>query len=228
MFKKLLVLLTLLAITIPSSYAAEYETVECSTDTVFSENSCNQCFDWGNKLQGDNLGLLSDVWMNVTEVSKVFWKEEQVDPEMVNLDSSNVTWTQTPSAEGFWEYTDEFNELYDDIYEGYVLTAGQSVTWLKSSLSSVYTLKQNTANEGANIGLLVYPISTHNILADGEITSDNDEHRECVLFKSGEAATEVVVEEPKKLPETGPAEFMLLAILAMFLGFGLLKFRTKS
>ncbi|MFC1797768.1 LPXTG cell wall anchor domain-containing protein [Patescibacteria group bacterium] len=38
----------------------------------------------------------------------------------------------------------------------------------------------------------------------------------------------MAVEEPKKLPETGPAEFMLLAILAMVLGFGLLKFRARS
>ncbi|MFC1797769.1 hypothetical protein ACFLY2_00880 [Patescibacteria group bacterium] len=55
--------------------------------------------------------------MNATEVSKVFWKEEQADPEMVNLDSSNVVWAQTPSAEGFWEYTEEFNALSDDDYE---------------------------------------------------------------------------------------------------------------
>jgi len=52
--------------------------------------------------------------MNVTEVQKIVYKEEQVDPEMINLDSSNVTWTQTPDSENFWEYTDEFNALYSD------------------------------------------------------------------------------------------------------------------
>ena len=166
--------------------------------------------------------------MNVTDIQKILYKEEQVDPEMVNLDSSNVSWTQTPSADNFWEYTDEFNELYSDIEEGYVLDSGKSVTWIKSSLSHAYKLDTNTATEGTNIGLLVYPISTHNILADGEITIDNAEHRECVLFKSGEAATEEIPEEPKKLPETGPAEFMLLAIIAMILGFGFLHIRARS
>ena len=75
--------------------------------------------------------------------------------------------------------------------------------------------------------LLVYPIFTHNIYSDGEIEIDNAEHRECVLFKSWEAAEEVI-DEPKTLPETGPGEIMLLAILAMLLGFGVLQFRTKS
>jgi hypothetical protein len=85
--------------------------------------------------------------MNVTDVAKILYKEEQVDPEMVNLDSSNVVWSQTPSVEGFWEYTDEFNALYSDVEEGYVLDAGKSVTWLKSSLSHAYKLEQNTATE---------------------------------------------------------------------------------
>jgi hypothetical protein len=42
MFKKILLTVSLLAVTTPSF--AAYTEVECSTDTVFSENSCNQCF----------------------------------------------------------------------------------------------------------------------------------------------------------------------------------------
>lgn len=225
MSKKLLAIISLLAIATPSF--AAYEEIECSTDTVFSENACNQCFDWGTKMQWDHLGLLSDLWMNVTDVAKILYKEEQVDPEMVNLDVDNVNWTLTPNSENFWDYTDEFNDLYSDLDEWYVLEAGKSITWLKSALSHAFKLETNTSGEWQNIGLLVYPITTHNILADGEITIDNSEHRECVLFKSGEAAEEEIV-PPKKLPETGPAEFMLLAILAMILGFGLLKFRNRA
>jgi hypothetical protein len=43
MMKKLIVLISLLVIATPT-YAA-YEEIECSTDAVFSENSCNQCFN---------------------------------------------------------------------------------------------------------------------------------------------------------------------------------------
>jgi hypothetical protein len=43
MFKKLLVATSLLLIATPAFSA--YEEIECSVDTAFSENSCNQCFD---------------------------------------------------------------------------------------------------------------------------------------------------------------------------------------
>ncbi|MFK7780281.1 MAG: hypothetical protein QM490_03960 [Candidatus Gracilibacteria bacterium] len=225
MAKKLLVFISLLMITLPSFSA--YNEIECSTNPIFSENSCNQCFDGNSKIEGDHLGLLSDLWMNVTDVAKILYKEEQVDPEMVNLDPANVSWVQTPTANGFWEYTDELDALYSDMEEGYVLEAGSMVTWIKSSLSHAYKLDTNTAIEGTDIGLLVYPMTTHNILADGEITIDNTVHNECVLFTSGRAEEieEVVVE---RLPETGPAEFMLLIIVAMILGFGFLQLRARS
>lgn len=226
MLKKLLVIVSLLVITTPSF--AAYEEVECSTDAVFNENSCNQCFKWWSKVQWDNLGLLSDVWSNVTDVSKILYKEEQVDPKMINLDSNNVNWIQSPKSDGFWKYTDEFNALYSDVEEGYVLPAGKSVTWIKTALSSVFKLDKNTAAKWSNIWLLVYPISTHNILKDGEITIDNSEHNECVLFTSGDASKELVPVTPKKLPQTGPAEYTLLLILSMILGFGILKFKARA
>lgn len=227
MTKKLLAVTALLAVTSPLH--AAYEEIECTTDPVFSENACNQCFTGGSKMQGDHLGLLSDLWMNVTDVAKILYKEEQIDPEMITLDSDNVVWSQVPSPENFWEYTDEFNALYSDVEEWYILEAGKSVTWIKSALSSAFKLEKNTAAQGSNIGLLVYPISTHNILADGEITIDNSEHRECVLFTSGEAS-EVIVEEetPEILPETGPGQIMVLLLLALILGWGAIKFRTRS
>ena len=224
MFKKILVTVSLLVVATPSF--AAYDEVECSTDPVFSENSCNQCFLGWEKTQGNNIWLLKDVWMNVTDVDKILYKEEQIDPEMINLDPDNVNWLQSQAWDSFWKYTDAFNALYSDVEEWYVLPAWESVTWIESALSSVFTLEKNTAPKWSNIGLLVYPISTHNILADWEITIDNSEHKECVLFKSWDAAEVVVPTEPKKLPQTWPAEYILLLILSMILGFGLLKFKS--
>lgn len=227
MTKKLLAIFTLCAIATPSF--AAYEEVECSTDPVFSEYSCNQCFEWGTKMEWDKLGLLTDLWANVTDVKKILYKEEQKDPQMVNLDSTNVTWSQVPDTDKFWEYTDEFNALYSDTDFGYILDAGKSITWLKSSLSHAFSLDKNTAPSWSNIGMLIYSIVSHNILASWEVSMDNsNEHLECVLFKSWDTAEVIVPETPKKLPQTGPAEYLLLMILAMALGFGVLKFRTKS
>jgi hypothetical protein len=70
---------------------------------------------------------------------------------MINLDSTNSAWSQTPSKENFWTYTDEFNALYSDVEEGYVLPSGSSVTWIKSALSSAFSLDKNTASKDANI-----------------------------------------------------------------------------
>jgi hypothetical protein len=33
--------------------------------------------------------------MNVTDVDKILYKEEQIDPEMINLDPDNVNWLQS-------------------------------------------------------------------------------------------------------------------------------------
>lgn len=226
MLKKLLLVSLLLAIVTPVS---AFEEIECSTDTVFSENSCNQCFDGGNKSTGDNIGLLSDDWLNVTSSDKILYKEEQSMPKMMNLGDTNTTWSQSPeNNEEFWEYTTDFDGFYSDDQEGYVLPAGKSVTWIKSKLSSTYTLDANTAPVGSNIGLLVYPIAVHDIDDKGDIALDAEEHRECVLFKSNSPADPVVPQEPTRLPETGPAEYLLLLLMAMILGFGVLKISRKA
>lgn len=214
---------------------ADYQEVECTTQAVFSENSCNQCFTGSEKWEGDHLGFLSDDILNKTDVQKILYKEEQQMPQMINLNPSQVTWSQEPSGEAFWEYTDEFNSLYVEDQEGYVINAGDRVTWLKSKLGYAYKLEKNQAANWENIGLLVYPISSHNILSNGEITHDTEEHRECVIFTSGEASEEsseniapMKKTEVTRLPQTGPAEFMLLALLAIMLAFGFQRLRKQS
>jgi len=228
MNKKFLSILPLLFLVTPTN--AAYEEIQCSTDSVFSEYSCNQCFDWGTKVEWDNLWLLTDLWQNVTDLKKILYKEEQSDPQMINLNSSNVTWTQVPDSNNFWEYTDEFNALYSDTDFWYVLEPGKSVTWLKSTLSHAFKLEKNSATKWTNIGLLVYPIISHPITADWEISMDNSqEHKECVLFKSWDEAVVVIPKEkPKSLPQTWPAEYLMLLILSFVLGFWVLKFRTRS
>ena len=214
-----------------SSVFADYSDVECTSNPVFAANSCNQCFNGGAKSQGDTLGLLSDQWQNVSNVKQIAYKEEQKLPFMVNLSEGTTTWTQIPDAEGFWEYTEAFNALYDNKEEWYILNAGQSVEWLKSKLGYGYRLENNTANQGDSIGLLVYPFKTHNIMESWEITIDDTEHRECVLFTSGATPTTPVTPtptEPKpELPKTGPEHIILIA-LALLLWFGLIVFTKKA
>jgi LPXTG-motif cell wall-anchored protein len=225
---KVIATLLLVALSVSSTYAALPE-VSCDTDPAFSGNACNQCFDGGSVSVGDNLGLLTDDLLNDKSGDIIVYKEEQEFPELVSL-SSDVSWSQTPSGDGFWKYTDAFNNLYSESEDGYIVPSGSEVTWLESTLGYAYTLDSNNAPTGSNVGLLVYKLISHDISADGDITIEGESHNECVLFTSGDTPTEqppVVVEQPKQLPETG-AEHILLILLALLLGFGFLKFMRRA
>jgi hypothetical protein len=227
--KKTMAALALVAIATTSSAFGAYEEIECSADAVFAANSCSQCFTGGAQSTGANIGLLSDLWVNTGNTDQLVYKEEQEMPTMLSL--GGATWSQTPSAENFWEYTNEFNSLYSETEDAFVLTAGEKVNWIKSKLGYAYKLDQNPAAQDDNIGLLVYTLITH-ALTEGIIDEQGIEHKECVLFTSNAGEAPVVTtpetpEEPKRLPETG-AEHVLLLMIALLLGFGFFKFRKQA
>lgn len=203
-----------------------YTEVACSTDSVFEENSCNQCFDGGTQSTGNNIGLLSDSWVNSWEKSLILYKDEQDEPTMVSLNWA--MWNQTPDADGFWEYTEDMDALYSGEEGWYILWAWNTVTWLQSKLWYAYNLAENTAIEWENIWLLVYPIITHVVNTGWDIEINWDTHKECVLFKSAEAwEVTATPEKPKELPQTWP-ESILLLFLAMLLAFWVLKLTRKA
>lgn len=235
--RKIAFLISLCLLVNVATTSAAYKTLDCSSDTIFSENSCNQCFDWGEKTTGDNIGMMEDLWKNDSESNRLIYKEEQEMPKMVNPVSDKVTWSQNPTSDTeFWSFTEELENIYDSGSEAYVLKPGASVTWLKSNLGSAYKLDSNKADKGVNIGLLVYPIMTHAVLEDGTPSPETTTHKECVLFKSAEAnkapaptpaPVEVKAPPAKALPKTGPAENMLI-VLALLLTAGLVYYRRKA
>jgi len=233
---KIITALSLLTLSITGVNA--YKDIQCNSDPVFDANSCNQCFLWDSKWEWATLGFLKDQWVNNSTVDKILYKEEQSLPKMINLNPSLVSWKEIPGKAWFWEYTDEFNKLYRTEEEGFILWKGKSVIWLKSKDNFAYKLAKNKAPKWKNIGLLIYPITTHNILATGDINVDGSEHRECVLFKSDTKAAPAPVNpvvqtnNPIKTathnPTTWPEDYILLILLAMILGFGFTKMRKKA
>ncbi len=232
------ILTTLSLLALSATGVSAYDEVKCTTDAVFAANSCNQCFSWGAKGEGSNLGFLKDEWVNTSTVDKMLYKEEQEMPKMVNLNEGLVSWKEVSWSSTFWEYTAEFNKLYQADEEGYVLKKGQKAVWLQSKKGNAITLTKNKAEAWKNVGLLVYPISTHNISENGDISVDSNVHKECVLFTSGKAEPKVAVipgkkvtpkaTPAKKLPKTGPEHYILLMLLAMVLGFGIMKLRKNA
>ena len=228
-----------------ASYAA-VETVSCSSDPSYAANSCDQCFSGGTAAEWEVKGFLTDIWKNNSDGAQVAFKEEQVMPKIISL--NGASWTDITAGDGvdFWQYTPEFEALYSESDEGYVLDAGESVTWIESTLGSGYQLSSSSASEGQNVGMIVYDIGVHNILAWGDPAIETDTHRECVLIKAG-AATPTPAEpgtptqpsepgqptpqptagEPTVLPETGP-EHVFLALAALLLWFGFFYFKRKA
>lgn len=222
--KILLSILLAVSLVMPSF---AFDEIQCTTDPVFAANSCNQCFSGLNQSEWDTVGFLSDDWINNSPTDMILYKEIQEDPRFVNLSPDLSQWTQVPSSQGFWEYTSEFDNVYSEAEDGYVLEAGKKVTWIKSKLGYGYQLESNTAALDQNIGLLIFPITTHALLPDGTISEDSDVHNECVLFTSWNPSEEAPV-VVKRLPETGPAEFVMLGFLAMLLWFVFIKNRKES
>jgi len=222
------IIIAWLIISVNYAWAFAYAEVSCSSDDVFAANSCTQCFDWWNKEAWNDLWFLSDTWVNQTGDDILLYKEEQEMPTLINLGWENTSWKKQPNDIGFWEYTDELNDLYSDLEEWYILSNGWSVTWIKSKLGYTYNLAKNTALEWSNIGMLVFPLITRKII-DGELSLDWDTLKECVLYKSWKEWTKTKTEvvPTQKLPETGPSEYILLLILAMILGFSTIKILNR-
>lgn len=213
------------------SVTAAYETVDCWSNPSFSENSCNQCFDWGEKWEGEAFGFLSDLFVNQTTNKKLIYKEEQTMPTMVNLWWDKSSWSQTPSSEDFWEYTQDFDALYNKEQEAYVVDPNKEVKWLQSKMWYAYKLDKNTVTKWENVWMLIYTVTSHDIVND-EVSVDTIEHKECVLFKSGtptKVQTPVVIEkqEVKKLPQTWPEHIVLFA-LALLLALWLFGLKRKN
>ena len=222
------IVLTICVFSLTSTWVFGYEEINCSSDPIFSANSCNQCFDWWQKWEWVNIWLLSDKWINSTDKSILMYKEEQEMPSMINLGWTSVSWSQQPSSENFWEYTSDLEALYSSDYEWYILWAWNETSWIQSKLWYAYSLDKNSLETGKNIWLLVYPMSMH-IITDWEAAIETEVHKECVLYKSWEPEDDIVIPTPpKKLPDTWPAEYMLLMVIAILWWALFMKFLRKA
>ncbi len=214
------------------SVGAAYTEIDCNSDPVFAQNNCKQqCFNWWEKWQGEAFGFINDIFINKTVNPKLIYKEAQSMPTMINLGWDKVTWSQTPSAENFWQYTKDFETTFSTEQDAYVIEPWKQVSRIESKTGYAYKLDKNTTAKWQNIGLLVFTVLSHDIV-NNEVIVDEIEHKECVLFKSGvpwnNPAPIVLEKEPiKKLPQTWP-EHILLVLIALLLGIGLFGLKRKN
>jgi len=202
---------------VPTTFAA-YREVSCSSNAVYNQYACHQCFDGGSVVDGDQLGFLSDIWVNDTNLSKILYQEEQVTPKMHSI--GGTVFTATKSAKDFWRPTKDLKDL--GAQWGYILPAGSRVTWIESTPGAVYQVS-NTPAKWQHAGMLVYGITEHTIFANGDVSTENRVHNECVLFTSGAGTPPPIVPDPEPIPkeitvpETGPGLWIVSVILAVLL-----------
>ncbi|MCH8518756.1 LPXTG cell wall anchor domain-containing protein [Candidatus Gracilibacteria bacterium] len=228
-FSKVGISLALISTLTFSAFAAEVTEVAVSTDSVFSENSCDQAFlRTPNAVVGDNISNMSDIWVNTGSVPQILYEEEQDIPRIIPLGGANWREVKVSDNVDFWTLTSDIQALFSEDEQGFILDAGSSVRWIESTLGSAYQLSSNTAPEGTNIGLIIYDTTVRNIIG-GMPEIDPTVHRECVLIKSGAPSDTPAPtpEEPTELPQTG-AEHILLALIALLLGTGLFFMTRKT
>jgi len=227
MLKKLL-LLSVITLNLANIANWEYTSVDCSSNAVFWENSCNQCFYWWELKVWDTLSFLDDVWNNETTNRKIMYKEEQKMPVLKPLNWAEFS--KKPNDDTFWEYTSEFEALKDKEFDGYVLPAWQKVSWLKSSMWAAYKLDKES-NNWDYAWILIYDIVSHDILESWEVNMDAKTHRECVAFKAWVWVAKTPTtpkaptapEEPKPKQEemtkvkTGPEKYLIVLMLSFLL-----------
>lgn len=219
MLKKFFSIAVLAVVALPASGA--YEEVSCAVDAVYSQYACSQCFNGWDVNVWANLSFLDDLWKNDGGLDKLAFKLEQSYPIMYPLNGSQVT--QNPSNDSlFWEYTPAFESLYDSQFDGYVLPAGQNVSWIKSADGASY-LVESVPAKGQNAWLLVFDIISNDILDNGSLSNNNVPHRECVLYKSWDTYTPpappVTPPTPGEMTQvpTGPEMYFAILLFALLM-----------
>lgn len=209
-----------------STSLGEYASVSCDS-AIFSENSCNQCFQGSAVKKGERITGLFDNWTNTTSNVLVAYKDEQRLPNMVGV--GGASWVAVPGDETqLWKDASDVVWTPSGARQSFMLTSGQKVRFMESDLGAGYTLESANQGHGEVVGLLRFPVVYHTI----DMTTGSEgpavTHYECVTYTLDEPATPVTPPtEPSTPPEvtkteTGPAETLLLIIAAFFIAFGLM------
>lgn len=211
----------------------DYKEIQCSTQSFFAANNCNQCFEGGKVAVGQKITGLYDTWTNKNTTEQIAYKDEQVYPDMVNLGGSGVSWKITPSdPKLFWKYGTEV--LWVDSLTGsgkqeFVLDPGKTVTYMEADLGANVSLEKSDKTAGEYVGLMRFPVAFHDVATDGK-DGPLQMHYECVAFASEAAPAPTPAPTPTPQAtevKTGPESFLLLAFAAL-LSLSFFAFRRKQ
>ena len=216
----------------PKGGIGNYVEVACDKD-FFTQNGCNQCFDWGKKMAWEKITWLTDSWTNPNTAEEVIYNDEQVMPAFLNLWGGNTIWVTNPQEpEKFWKYSDEVVWTDSQTWSGkqeFLLEWGKMINFLESDLGASYTLQSTDKQEWDAVGLLKFSLNYHDI-DDTAKEWDKQLHTECVAYYAWTPAPVAPVPEtPKEVTKvkTGPESYALI-IVALALAWVLVRLRKKA
>ena len=236
--KGLLGIVLLLVTTQAFAAVGDYKETACTAE-YFTANNCSACFDGKALSNGDQVNGLYDTWTNKNANEQLIYKDEQAMPEMVSLSPGTVFVANPISSAAFWKYGSQV--IWTDSATGtgkqeFMLDAGKSVKFLEGDLGASYTLTSTDKKSGEPVGVLKFPISYHNVDADGN-EGKKETHIECVSYTAKVAAAAIVPVEvvtlkplvPTKMTtvKTGP-ESLILMTLALLIAAGFVVVRNRK
>lgn len=215
----------------------DYKETACTAE-YFTANNCSACFDGTALANGDQVNGLYDTWTNKNANEQLIYKDEQIMPEMVPLSSGTIFIANPIDPTAYWKYGNQV--IWTDSMTGtgkqeFMLDAGKSVKFLEADLGASYTLTATDKKDGEVVGVLKFPLSYHNVDADGN-EGKKETHIECVSYTAKVTAAAVVpvevvkpAPEPKKLTtvKTGP-ESRILMTLALLIAAGFVVVRSRK
>ena len=215
------------------SSLGEYKSISCNSNSAFSINSCDQCFDGGSVKAGEKITGLFDNWTNSSSMTLSAYKEEQKSPNMVRF--GTTTWSSTPASEAnVWKYSSDIIWVTPpgETKSQFLLTAGQKVKFYEADIGGGYTLDKTDKKSGDLVGMLRFPIVSHTMDLNTANESSATTRYECVAYKydlpvatpqTTVDSTRLKTPEPSQVTKTktGP-ETVLLIAAAFFIAFGMM------
>ncbi|MDD2917013.1 MAG: hypothetical protein PHH70_04180 [Candidatus Gracilibacteria bacterium] len=214
----------------------DYREIDCNAD-YFTANNCSACFEGKAVAVGDQINGLYDTWTNKNANEQIIYKDEQSMPEIVPVIAGTVFLANPLDPVAYWKYGNQV--IWTDSATGtgkqeFMLDAGKSIKFLEADLGASYTMTANNAPNGSVVGVVKFPLSYHNVDADGN-EGKKETHIECVSYTTKPttvtvAPVEVVKPEPKKLTtvKTGPEESLALFAIALLIAAGVVVVRNRK
>lgn len=234
--KGLLGVALFLATTQAFAAVGDYKETACTAE-YFTANNCSACFEGKALATGDQINGLYDTWTNKNANEQLIYKDEQAMPEIVPLTAGTTFLANPTDPTAYWKYGNQV--IWTDSATGtgkqeFMLDAGKTLKFLESDLGASYTMTATDAKNGTVVGVIKFPLSYHNVDADGN-EGKKETHVECVSYTAKIAAAavapvEVVKPEPKKLTtvKTGPEESLALLAIALLIAAGFVVIRNRK